>query len=137
MLSAIGVLALTSGCESVGYDPADWELFVDAPLPLDAELLRICVAGAPVYEVGAGNGRAAVTGLNPTDTEVRVEILDKAGAYIGVTERVPVADATPIVTTRLLDANLPETDPTPCIDDGEYVANDEDSRLLAVRFAEE
>lgn len=132
ILAVAGTLVVPAGCASVGYDPADWEVFVAEPLPIEAELLRICVEGAPAYEVGAGNGRAAVTGLSPADTTVRIEILDESGTFLFMTETLPVSDAKPVVTARLL-----ESDGTPCVPAGEYVAEGEDSRLLAVRFAEE
>lgn len=125
------LLVLAVGCESTGYDWAEWEVTVDAPLPAGAETMRICVGGAPVYELGAGNGRAAVTGLRPDDTLVRIEILDDAGQYLAVTETVAVSDARPIATAKLL-----APDDSTCVDDGEYAADDEDSRLLAVRFLE-
>lgn len=128
----LGAITVGSGCASVDYDPADWEVAVDAPLPLEAELLRVCVASAPAYEVGAGNGRAAVTGLSPADTTVRVELVDESGVFLWMTDTIAVSDSVPVVTTTLR-----EPDGTPCDPQGEYVLDGEDSRLLAVRFAEE
>ena len=122
---------LLVGCASVGYDRADWEVYVSAALPAGAETLRVCVGGAPVYELGAGNGRAAVTALQPIDTDVRIEVLDKAGEYLGVSETVAIGDGTPVSTAKWL-----ADDGFRCADDGEYAASDADSRLLGVRFEE-
>lgn len=125
-------LLLATACGQEGYDRADWELEVLAPLPLSAETMRVCVQGAPVYELGAGNGRAAMTGLSPADTLVYVELVDEAGDFIAATEAVAMGDGAAVATAQLVEPWA-----EPCVDDGEYVASTEESRLLAVRFDEE
>jgi hypothetical protein len=94
--------------------------------------MRVCVEGAPVTELGAGNGRAAVPGVSPEDTRVRVEVYDASGEMVLATEWGDVGDAVPVV-------ELPPINPdnTPCTDDGEFAADTAASRLLVTRFAQE
>lgn len=122
---------LLGACSREDYDPGDWQLDVSAPLPQGAEYLRVCVEGAPVTELGAGNGRAAVPALAPGNTRVRVEVQDIDEAQLLVSAWTAVGDSAPYV-----EAAVAELDGTACADDGEFVEDDEESRLLVLRFQE-
>ncbi len=122
---------LLGACSREDYDPGDWQVDIAAPLPEGAEYLRVCVEGAPVTELGAGNGRAAVPALAPGDTRVRVEVEDIDEAQIFVSEWTAVGDSAPYV-----EAAAAALDDTRCVDDGEFVEEGEDSRLLVLRFQE-
>ncbi len=124
-------LLLLGACSREDYDPGDWQVDVSAPLPEGAEYLRVCVEGAPVTELGAGNGRAAVPALAPVDTRVRVEVQDIDEAQIFVSGWTTVGDSAPYV-----EAAAAALDGTACADDGEFVEEGEDSRLLVLRFQE-
>lgn len=124
-------LLLAGGCSREDYDPGDWQVDVLAPLPEGAEYLRVCVEGAPVTELGAGNGRAAVPALAPGATRVRVEVEDVDEAQILVSAWTAVGDSAPYV-----EAELAPIDDARCTDDGEFVEEGEDSRLLVLRFQE-
>jgi hypothetical protein len=127
-----GALLLVGACGRDDYVAGDWEIAVDSLLPADAETLRICVEGAPTTEVGAGNGRAAVPSLPPTDTRVRIEVNDAAGAQVMVTEWTAVGDDTPVV-----EARVGTVDNEACRDSGDFAGAGEDARLLVVRFVED
>lgn len=129
-LRIVGVAALTA-CARESYDPGDWQVDVLAPVPAGAESLRVCVEGAPVTELGAGNGRAAVPALLPVATSVRVEVEDDGGLPLLVSAWTPVSDDAPYATA------LPaELDGVRCEDDGAFADDGADSRLLVVRFEE-
>ncbi|MBM4364970.1 MAG: hypothetical protein FJ102_02065 [Deltaproteobacteria bacterium] len=122
---------LLGACSREDYDPGDWQVDVSAPLPEGAEYLRVCVEGAPVTELGAGNGRAAVPALAPGSTRVRVEVEDIDEAQILVSAWTAVGDGDPYVV-----AEVAAVDEIRCTDDGEFVEEGEDSRLLVLRFQE-
>ncbi|MBM4393283.1 MAG: hypothetical protein FJ090_19330 [Deltaproteobacteria bacterium] len=124
-------LLLLGACSREDYDPGDWQVDVLASLPGGAEYLRVCVEGAPVTELGAGNGRAAVPALAPGATRVRVEVEDIDEAQILVSAWTAVGDGDPYV-----EAEVAAIDGTRCADDGEFVEEGEDSRLLVLRFQE-
>lgn len=124
-------LGLLLGCAGQDYTPGDWELDVVAALPPDAETLRICVAGAGVTTVGAGNGRAAVRALPPEDTEVRLEVYDLDGVGLFSTAWLPIGDDTPYVW-----ASPSRFGDVPCTADGEYAELGADARLLVTRFVQ-
>lgn len=124
--------ALLAGCARVEYDVADLQLDVEAPLPAGAETLHVCVGGAGELSVGAGNGRAAFTGLPAGDPAVvTLDVLDDAGALLGSAGPVTLDAATPWRTTPLVDADAP------CADTGAPAPEGVDTWLLATRFAEE
>lgn len=54
---------LALGCAGETYDVADLQLDITGPLPAAAETMRVCVAGVGILDLGAGNGRAAFTGI--------------------------------------------------------------------------
>jgi hypothetical protein len=131
--SVVGLLAaaLGVGCGSEDYSPADLQLDVSAAVPADAETLRVCVSGRGVHEQGAGNGRAAVTGLAAEGSvTVQVDILDEAGALIAQTAPVVLDDDAPWAEAQLAASD------TACSADGAPAPEGSDTRLLAVRFQE-
>lgn len=128
-----GWLFLLAGCARETYDVADLQVDVTAPLPADAETLRLCVTGVGTMETGAGNGRAAFTGI-PADVpvELSLTVLDAAGGVLGGAGPVTVDAAAPYATTPFRDGAEPA-----CAAEGERVAEGEPDQLLAVRFAED
>ena len=134
MIGAAGVLlaaALGAGCASEDYSPADLQLDVEAPVPDAAETLRVCVSGRGVHEQGAGNGRAAVTGLTAdVPAEVQVQLLDADGTLLGQTSPVVLDGTTPWAAAPLSPAD------GPCQADGAPAPEGTDTWLLAVRFEE-
>lgn len=126
------MILLLLACAGPDYRAADLQLDVAAALPEGAETLRVCVEGWGVYEVGAGNGRAAVAGLVVDDEyTVTVDVNDAAGGIL--------AQSAPTVlglgatwTTAPLQAPLGA-----CEAEGEPASAGEDSWLLAVRFDED
>jgi hypothetical protein len=131
--AVVGLLAaaLGVGCGAEDYSPADLQLDVSAAVPADAETLRVCVSGRGVHEQGAGNGRAAVTGLAADGSLiVQVEVLDEAGSLIGQTAPVVLDDDDPWAEVPLAASD------TPCSADGAPAPDGSATRLLAVRFEE-
>lgn len=124
-------LVVLLGCAEQAYTPGDWELDVVAALPVEAETLRICVQGAGVTTVGAGNGRAAVRALPPDDTEVRLEVYDLDGVGLFSTSWLPIGDDAPLVW-----ASPSEFGAVPCTADGDYAEIGADARLLVTRFVQ-
>lgn len=131
-IAAAGAAALFSGCSEVDYVFGDWEFDVVAALPQDAEQMRICVDGVGVTTLGAGNGRAAVSGLPPEPTTVRVEVYDADGIGLLATSWILVSDDEPTVSAPPADLGA-----TPCAASGEYAEPGSDDRILAVRFIQE
>lgn len=130
----LAALALGLGaCARVEYDVADLQLDVEDPLPDAAETLHVCVEGAGELTQGAGNGRAAFTGI-PTERPavVVVEVYDVDGVMLGRTSPVELDATTVWRTTPLLDPTA-----EPCADAGERVPEGDEDWLLALRFAEE
>jgi hypothetical protein len=122
---------LLLGCASEAYDVADLQIDVDAPLPADAETLRICVAEHGALERGAGNGRMAFPGLRVGETvTVSGEVHDADAAVIASFGPVDVDADAPWTTTPLLPAA------SPCRAEGALAGADEESWLLAIRFDE-
>lgn len=126
------VLVLPSACADLDYRPGDWEIDVVAALPPDAETLRICIEGAGITTVGAGNGRAAVRGLPPEPTEVRIEAYDIDGNGLVASEWVLVGDDTPVAEAALVSFG-----DTPCAASGAFVKSGQEDRLLVTRFVVE
>lgn len=129
---SLAVLAL-AGCATEAYDAADLQVDVAAPLPAAAETLRLCVRGAGLLETGAGNGRAAFTGLPAGEpTELSLTVLDEAGGVLGGAGPVTVDTGSPYTSTPWR-AGAED----PCDAEGDRVAAGEPDWLLAVRFAED
>lgn len=103
-----------------------------AALPVQAEFLRICVQGAGVTTLGAGNGRAAVRGLRPGDTEVRIEVYDIDNVGLLSTAWLPMGDADPVVW-----ASPAAFGEVPCTAEGGFAQEGDDARLLVTRFVQE
>lgn len=125
------MLLLLAGCAGLEYTPGDWEVDVVAALPAEAEMLRICVEGVGVTTVGAGNGRAAVRGLPPDDTRVRIEVYDIDGVGLLSTAWLPLGDADPLVWASPAGFGA-----VPCTADGEYAEAGAEARLLVTRFVQ-
>ncbi len=132
-LRILGVAAFAPlpGCARETYDAGDWQVDVSAPIPAGSEYLRVCVEGAPVTELGAGNGRAAVPALLPVATSVRVEVEDESGEQLLVSAWTAVSDDGPYVVAEAL-----QPDGVRCVDDGDFAEDGDDSRLLVLRFSE-
>lgn len=123
---------LLLGCAREAYDVADLQLDVDAPLPDAAETLHVCVEGAGELTQGAGNGRAAFTGLpEGVPAVVRLDVKDADDVVLASAGPVTLDAATPYATTPLLDPA------EPCADGGERAPEGDPTWLLAVRFREE
>jgi len=123
------------------YDRTDLQLDVDAPLPAEAEFLHVCVAGvdgAPGHgelDLGAGNGRAAFTGLAAEGGfQVTVQAEDAEGVVLGtaVGELGVLGQA----DLRYVLAPWTEGEAEPCRDAGRRAPDDAETWLLGVRFAE-
>lgn len=126
-------MLLAVGCARETYDVADLQVDITAPLPGAAATLRVCVTGAGVLDIGAGNGRAAFTGLPAgVPAEVRVTAWDADDAVLGGAGPVWVDAEAPWAEAAWRDGPEPA-----CDDDGERVAAGEADWLLAVRFAED
>lgn len=132
----VATLAL-AGCARTPYDVADLQLDVEAPLPGGAESLRVCVVDAGELVVGAGNGRAAFTGLPAGEPAVvTLDVLDDTGALLGQAGPVTLDAATPWRTVPLAEGAL-VVEAEPCADRGSPAPEGADTWLLALRFAEE
>ena len=127
----IFAFALVLGCAGPSYDRADLQLDVAASLPADAERLRVCVVGSGVVTQGAGNGRAAITGL-PADepADVTVVVLDDADRVLASAGPTRLDGEAPWATTPL------DTPGADCDDPGSPAAAGNATWLLAVRFDE-
>jgi hypothetical protein len=132
LIPAIAVVLAFAGCGRVDYDVADLQLDVAAPLPDAAETLHVCVTGAGELSQGAGNGRAAFTGLPAGEpAEVRLEVYDEDGAMLAAAGPVTLDADTPWCTTPLEDPG------EACADDGHPAPEGSDTWLLALRFQED
>lgn len=128
-----GWLLLLAGCARETYDVADLQVDVTAPLPADAETLRLCVTGVGAMETGAGNGRAAFTGIPAAiPVEFALTVLDEEGGVLGGAGPVTVDASDPYATTPFREGAEPA-----CTAEGERAAEGEPDQLLAVRFAED
>jgi predicted RNA methylase len=103
---------------------------VDAPLPSTAETLHVCVSGTGTLDLGAGNGRAAFTGILAGSSPVAtVQALDADGAVLG--------EATAAFGADIAYVLAPWTDAVaPCDDPGGRAPADAATWLLGIRFAE-
>lgn len=127
------MILLLLACATPDYRAADLQLDVGAPLPEGAEQLRVCVEGWGVYEVGAGNGRAAVTGLAVgAEYAVTVDVLDTYGVRLATAGPATLDGEAPYALTPLVEGGGPA-----CEADGAPVTDDQDSWLLTVRFEED
>lgn len=125
------LVAGLAGCGAVDHLAADLQLDVAAPLPPDAEILRVCVAGAGVHAQGAGNGRAIVTGLaDGAPVDVSVSVMDTDGTPRGTSAPVRLDVATPWAEVAWDD------DAPPCTAVGRRAPEGSATWSLAVRFAE-
>jgi hypothetical protein len=124
------LLAALLGCGAPQeYRPADWEVDVVAALPLAAETVRVCIDGVGVSTIGAGNGRVAVRGVPPADTQVRLEVFDIDGEALFSTSWLEIGDDRPLV-----EASAAAIESTPCAAAGEFAAAGADDRLLVAHF---
>lgn len=133
-----GVAFGLGGCASEAYDRADLQLDVDAPLPVASATLHLCAsasdgsAGFGELDLGAGNGRAAFTGLLAgAELQVTVQALDADGLVLGSARGLLGGD-----DVRYVLAPWSETDTTLCRDRGQRAPADAETWLLGVRFAE-
>ncbi len=112
-------------CARTEHTPVDLELDVDVALPDSASNVRICVTDGLARTFGAGDGRYALTGLDPQSPEVTVDLLDPDGL---VTGRVgPIVLDEPFVVASLDACDACE----PCIGGGPPAPN---PLTLGVRF---
>ena len=124
-------MVLLGGCASETYDRTDLQLDVDAPLPAEAATLHVCVSGTGTLDLGAGNGRAAFTGiLAGSGVTVTVDVLDGEGLVLG--EAMAALDAgTPYQLAPWSTEVV-----APCTDPGRRAPDDAETWLLGVRFLE-
>jgi len=123
---------LLGGCGELDYRYGDLELDIEGPVPADAETLRLCIDGFGATTTGAGNGRAAVTGLGvDRDYSVFLDVLDADGAILATAGPAALSADAPFTTTPLLGV---ATDP--CTADGSPAPQGADSWLLVIRFDE-
>ncbi|MEN9785262.1 MAG: hypothetical protein RLZZ299_526 [Pseudomonadota bacterium] len=126
------LVAGLAACGAVDHVPAALQLDVDAPVPADAEILRVCVAGAGVHAQGAGNGRAIVTGLpDGAPVDVAVSVMRTDGTPLGTSVAVRLDTETPWAETPW------DADAAPCTAVGRRAPEGTPTWSLAVRFAEE
>ncbi len=124
------LIAATAGCGAPpDYRAGDWEIDVVAALPDDAETVRVCIEGVGVSTIGAGNGRVAVRGVPPGDTEVRLEVYDADGAALLSTDWLEIGDEAPEV--RASPVSLAAT---ACTATGAFAEAGDDERLLVAHF---
>lgn len=124
------LLALLA-CARETYDVADLQIDVEAPVPADAETLRVCVSDHGTLERGAGNGRMAFPGLRAGEAvTVWLDVYDDAGALLAVAGPAELSADAPYTTTALLPPG------EPCEAGGALAAEGADSWLLALRFEE-
>ncbi|MDP2314075.1 MAG: hypothetical protein Q8P41_14330 [Pseudomonadota bacterium] len=127
----VSALCVASGCGRESYDVADLQLDVDAPLPADAEVIRVCVSDHGTLERGAGNGRVPFPGLRAGEpVEVSLDVYDADGALIASAGPAPLDADTPYTTTPLLEPGAR------CVANGAIAAEGTDTWLLALRFLE-
>jgi hypothetical protein len=123
---------LLSGCGRVDYDVADLQLDVAGPLPDGAETLHVCVSDVGELEQGAGNGRAAFTGLRAGEAvDVTLDVWDADGNVLASAGPATLDGDTPWASTPLL------APAEPCTAAGGRAPDDAETWLLAVRFVEE
>lgn len=127
----VALCGLTA-CGGLDYRYGDLELVVEGPLPAGAETLRLCIEGFGATTTGAGNGRAAVTGLAvDQDYTVVVDVLDPDGSSLASAGPASLDAATPYTTTPLLAPS-----DSPCTADGSAVEAGQDSWLFVLHFDE-
>lgn len=124
------MVTLLGGCAAEEYDRTDLQLDVDAPLPADAATLHVCVSGTGTLDLGAGNGRAAFTGILAGEPlSATVDALDADGVVLGSAQADFDVD-TPYVRAPWT------TGGDACTDPGRRAPADADTWLLGIRFAE-
>ena len=125
------MLVLLLGCARETYNPADLQIDVTAPLPADAENLRMCVSEHGDLTIGAGNGRMAFTGIRAdTDVVVTLDVTDADGVLLASLAPTELGPDTRYTTAALLEPQAP------CEADGEIAEAGADTWLLALRFEE-
>jgi hypothetical protein len=126
-------LILLLACAPVDYDIADLQLDLEGAIPPLSETLRVCVEGEVAHEQGAGNGRAAVTGLwTDRPAVVRVELRDVDGVELAQSLPATLDADNPYVTVALEAA-----DGEKCESDENITPDGTESWLLGIRFLEE
>lgn len=156
-MSPVGVplwVALLAACTREEWRNADLQLEVPSPLPAQADQVRLCVDGVRHRTVGAGGERYALPGLPASqDALVTVDVLvapaDAESADTGSAEALCVARAGPVtlgaarpwaeaelaVFTEGGDDESCPACPEPCTSLAAGENAEEDTWLLAVRFA--
>lgn len=120
-------------CATTGYDPVALVMVVDAPLPLEAATMHVCVGGFGENSFGAGNGRVAFTGIAAgTDVFATVEVLGADGEILGAASRTVGPGATD--DADVLAPFLPAE--AGCVDTGERAPAGTETAVLGIRFQE-
>ena len=118
-------------CDMQTYDVADLQLDLEGAMPVDAELMHVCIADQLEHEEGAGNGRVAVPGLwADRDAEVRIELYNIDGEQLLVAGPIVFGDAWQV-------APVLEPDGLRCAVDKDKAPTSAETWLLGIRFSEE
>lgn len=110
---------------------ADLQIDVAAPLPADAENLRMCVSDHGDLTIGAGNGRMAFTGIRAeTEIVVTLDVLDAYGTLVASMAPASLGPDIRYTTAELLDPEVP------CTATGDIAEAGAETWLLGLRFEE-
>jgi hypothetical protein len=150
-LWTVALLACMTGCARELWRNADLQLDVQTPLPSLAEQVRLCVAGGPARTQGAGPARYALPGLVAGQpVALTVDLLASAPEDSGAEGVAVLARAKGVILTAedpwqevpltifadtAADLQPCEACPPACEEEGPGAGAEEESWLLAVRFA--
>jgi len=111
----------------------DLQVDVDAPLPDEAEWVRLCITDGVHEEFGAGDGRYALPGVE-ADPELTVQVLDEQRLIVGGAGPVLVDEDHHVVPYLELGCDGGHPVCSACEGEGRPPPEGEPSWVLGLRF---